>query len=108
MVMLDVVGLVRVTERHPDSFDFRLAEILEHERLDAGLGFDSLVKIAAPPVGTQLARPNDENVATNHFNPFHKSHLPKRRNGHMCREFRDKLISTIQSESLMLGTVKIA
>jgi hypothetical protein len=76
VVMLDMVGLVRVTERHADSFDLRLAEILEHERLDASLGFDSLIKIAAPPIGTQLARPNDENVATNHFNPFHKSHLP--------------------------------
>jgi hypothetical protein len=76
MVMLNVVGFVRVAQRHPDCLDFRLAEILEHERLDAGVGFDSLVKIAAPPIGTQLARPEDENVATNHFNPFHKSHLP--------------------------------
>src|SRR5271163_1465793 len=75
MMMLDVVGLVRVAERHADSLDFRLAEIFEHECLDAGFGFDSLVKIATPPVGAQLARPNDENVATNHFNPFHKSHL---------------------------------
>jgi hypothetical protein len=76
VVMLDVVGLVRVAQRHPDSLDFRSAEILEHERLDAGIGFDTFVKIAAPPVGTQLAGPKDENVATNHFNPFHKSHLP--------------------------------
>jgi hypothetical protein len=75
VMMLDVVGLVRVAERHPDRLDFRLAEILEDERLDAGVGFDTLVKIAAPPVGTQLARSEDENIATNHFNPFHKSHL---------------------------------
>ena len=76
MVMLDVVGFVRVAQRHPDRLDFRLAEILEYERLDASVSFDSLVKIAAPPVGPQLARPNHENVATHHFNPFHKSHLP--------------------------------
>ena len=76
MVMLDVVGFVRVAERHPDCLDFRLTEILEHERLDAGVAFDPLIKVATPPVGTQLARPNHENIATNHFNPFHKSHLP--------------------------------
>jgi hypothetical protein len=76
MMMLDVVGLVRVAERHPDRFDFRLAEILEHECLDAVLRFDSLVKVAAPPIGTQLARPNHENIAAYYFNPFHKSHLP--------------------------------
>ena len=74
--MLDVVGLVRVAQRHPDSLDFRLAEILEHEHLDAGVSFDSFIKVAAPTIGTQLACANDENVATNHFNPFHKSHLP--------------------------------
>jgi len=77
MVMLDVVGLVRITERHPNRFDFRLAEILEYERLDAGVGFDALVKVAAPPVGTDLARPQDENIAANYFDPFHKSHLPE-------------------------------
>jgi len=76
MMMLDVIGLVRVAQRHPDSLDFRSAEILEHERLDAGIRFDTFVKIAAPPVGTQLPGPNDENVAANNFNPFHKSHLP--------------------------------
>ena len=76
MVMLDVVGLVRVAQRHPDSFHFRLAEILEHERFDAVVGLYSLVKIAAPPVGTQLTSPDDENVAANNFDPFHKSHLP--------------------------------
>jgi hypothetical protein len=75
MVMLDVVGLVRVAQRHPDCLDFRSAEILEYERLNAGVGFDSLVKVAAPPVRPQLARPNHENIATHHFNPFHKSHL---------------------------------
>jgi hypothetical protein len=76
MVMLDVIGLVRVAQRHPDSFHFRLAEILEHEGFDAGVALDALVKIAAPPVGTQLPSPDDENVAANNFNPFHKSHLP--------------------------------
>jgi hypothetical protein len=75
MVMLDVIGLVRVAERHTDSFDFRLAEIFEHERLDAGFSFDPLVEIAAPPVGTDLARPDHENVAAYYFNPFHNSHL---------------------------------
>jgi hypothetical protein len=73
--MLDVVGLVCVAERHPDSLDFRSAEILEHERLDASVSFDSLVKVAAPPVGRQLTRPNHKNIAAHHFNPFHKSHL---------------------------------
>ena len=38
--------------------------------------FDSLVKVAAPPIGTQLARPDHENIATHYFNPFHRSHLP--------------------------------
>ena len=101
MVMLDVVGLVRVTERHPDCFHFRLAEILEHERFDAGVSFDSLVKIAAPPVWTQLARPNHENIATNHFNPFHKSHLvvPGMAAG---PGYQDKIFSTIMSVGLML------
>jgi hypothetical protein len=101
MVMLDVVGLVRVAERHPDSLDFRLAEILEHERLDAGVAFDSLVEVATPPVGTELARPNHENIATNHFDPFHKSHLvvPGMAAG---AGYQDKLISTIASEGLML------
>ena len=76
MVMLDVVGLVRVAQRHPDSLDLRSAEILEYERLNPCVGFDSLVKVATPPVGTQLPRPNHKNVAAHHFNPFHKSHLP--------------------------------
>ena len=76
MVMLDVVGFVRVAERHADSLDFRLAEILEHERLDAGVRFDPFVEIAAPPIGTDLARPKNENIAAYYFNPFHKSHLP--------------------------------
>jgi hypothetical protein len=76
MMMLDVVGLVRVTERHPNRFDFRLAEILEHERFDAGLSFDSLVEVAAPAIGAQLARAQDEDIAAYYFDPFHKSHLP--------------------------------
>ena len=76
MVMLDVVGLVRIAQRHPDSLDFRLAEILEHERLDPSVSFDSLVEVAAPPVGSQLARPQYENIAAYYFDPFHKSHLP--------------------------------
>ena len=75
-MVLDVIGLMRVAERHPDGLDFRLAEILEHEGLDAGIGFDSLVEIAAPAIGTQLARPEHKNIAANYFNPFHKSHLP--------------------------------
>ena len=76
MMMLDVVRLVRVDKSHADSFDFRPAEILEHEGLDAGLAFDPLVEIAAPPVGTQLPRPDDEDIAAYNFDPFHKSHLP--------------------------------
>jgi hypothetical protein len=101
MVMLDVVGLVRVAQRHPDSLDFRLAEILEHERLDAGIGFDSLVQIAAPPIGTQLACANHENVAANHFNPFHKSHLPYLE-WPQVPGVQDKLFSTVASVALML------
>jgi hypothetical protein len=107
MVMLDVIGLVRVAERHPDRFDFRLAEILEHERLDARVGLDSLVKVAAPPVGPQLARPNHENIAANHFNPFHKSHLPylewPQVPGH-----QDKLFSTNKSVLLMVVGQKLS
>ena len=76
MMVLDVVGLVRVAQRHPNRFDFRLAEILEHERLDAGVGFNSFIEVAAPPVGSQLARPQYENIAAYYFDPFHKSHLP--------------------------------
>jgi hypothetical protein len=106
MVMLDVVGFVRVAQRHPDSLDFRLAEILEHERLDAGVCFDSLIEVAAPTIGTQLACANDENVATNHFNPFHKSHLPYPE-WPQVPGIRDKLFSTVASEWLMLGMAKV-
>jgi hypothetical protein len=73
MVMLNVIGFVRISQRHPNRFHFRAAEIFEQEVLQ--LAFDSLVEIAAPPIGTQLARPQDENVAANNLNPFHKSHL---------------------------------
>jgi hypothetical protein len=107
MVMLDVVGFVRVAQRHPDSLDFRSAEILEHERLDPGVGFDSLVEVTAPPVGTQLARPNDENVAANHFNPFHKSHLPYFE-WPQVPGVQDKLFSTVASVALMLECVKVS
>ena len=106
MVMLDVVGLVRVAERHPNGLDFRLAEILEHEGLDAGVAFDPLVKVAAPPVGTQLARPNHENIATNHFDPFHKSHLLVVGMA-AGAGYQDKLISTVASEELMLEATKV-
>ena len=106
MVMLDVVGFVRVAQRHPDSLDFRLAEILEHERLDAGIRFDSFIKVAAPTIGTQLACANDENVATNHFNPFHKSHLPYPE-WPQVPGIRDKLFSTVASEWLMLKMPKV-
>ena len=106
MVMLYVVGLVRVAERHPDRLDFRLAEILEHERLDAGVGFDSLIQVATPPVGTQLARPNHENIATNHFDPFHKSHLLVVGMA-AGAGYQDKLISTVASEELMLEATKV-
>jgi hypothetical protein len=106
MMMLDVVRFVRVAQRHPDSLDFRLAEILEHERLDAGVGFDSLVKIATPAIGTQLACANDENVATNHFNPFHKSHLPYPE-WPQVPGIQDKLFSTVASEWLMLKMPKV-
>ena len=101
MMMLDVVGLVRVAQRHPDSLDFRLAEILEYERLYSVVAFNPLVKIATPPVGTQLARPENENVATNHFNPFHKSHLLGLGMA-AGAGYQDKLFSTIASVWLML------
>jgi hypothetical protein len=80
-----------------------LAEILEHKRLDAVLRFDSLVKIAAPPIGTQLARPDHENIATHYFNPFHKSHLPDLEWPPVPGD-SDKLFSTIASAALMLKT----
>src|SRR5260370_22144639 len=106
MMMLDVVGLVRVAQCHPDSLNFRSAEVFEHERLDAGVGFDSLVQIATPPVGTQLTRPNDENVATNHFNPFHKSHLPNSE-WPKAPGVQDKLFSIVASVWLMLSIPKV-
>jgi len=101
VVMLDVVGLVRVAQRHPDSLDFRLAEIFEHERLDAGVGFDFLVEVATPPVGTDLARPQDEDISAYYFNPFHKSHLPDLE-WPQVPGVQDKLFSTVTSVLLML------
>jgi hypothetical protein len=53
-----------------------LAEISEHKRFGAGVSLSPPVKIARPPIGTQLARPENEDIAANDFNPFHKSHLP--------------------------------
>jgi hypothetical protein len=105
MMMLDVVGLVRVAQSHPDSLDFRSAEILEHKRLNCRVRFDSLVKIAAPPIGTQLARPDYENIATNHFNPFHKSHLLGLGMA-AGAGYQDKLFSTIVSVWLMPDEAK--
>ena len=102
MVMLDVVGLMRVAERHPDRFHFRLAEILEHERFDAGVSFDSLVQIAAPPVRTQLASPNYKDIAANNFHPFHESHLQFSKWPWLPGGHEDKFFSTVPSILLML------
>jgi hypothetical protein len=95
MMMLDVIGLVRVAERHPDRFDFRLAEIFEHERFDAGLGFDSLVEVAAPPVGTQLPRPENENIAANYFDAFHKTTFLTW-NGRRCGNIRINYLAELR------------
>src|ERR1700687_1744798 len=75
MEMLNMIRFVRVTQRHPDSFHLRFAEILELKRFDSIVNFDYLVQVATPPVGTQLASPQNKNIAANNFHPFHESHL---------------------------------